>query len=143
MELPESTGGYEMRVPLSGNGVAATPTAADVELLAGTASASPLDGGVPSMDAKVVAGTRSYLGTLAKVNEMYASRRYELALIELVELERQHPEDARIQAMKGSLYLKLQKPRLAREAWQRALTLNPGDEGVAEALRELSASAQE
>ncbi len=39
--------------------------------------------------------------------------------------------------MKGSLYLKIGKKRLARETWQKALTVNPSDAGVAEALREL------
>jgi Flp pilus assembly protein TadD len=80
---------------------------------------------------------KSYLGTLAKVREMYASRRYELALVELVDLEASHPKDARLQAMKGSVYLKLGKAQLARESWQKALALDPEDPAVAEALRNL------
>ena len=72
-----------------------------------------------------------------KVREMYASRRYELALVELVDLEASHPKDARLQAMKGSVYLKLGKAQLARESWQKALALDPEDPAVAEALRTL------
>jgi predicted negative regulator of RcsB-dependent stress response len=40
--------------------------------------------------------------------------------------------------MKGSLYLKLGKHKLAREAWEKALQINPNDQALAEALRELS-----
>ena len=39
--------------------------------------------------------------------------------------------------MKGSVYQKLGKPLLARDAWQKALTLDPEDLAVAEALRNL------
>jgi Flp pilus assembly protein TadD len=69
---------------------------------------------------------------------MYAGRRYELALIEVVDLEKHYPDDARILAMKGSLYLKLGRTKLARETWEKALNLNPNDQLLAEALRELS-----
>jgi tetratricopeptide (TPR) repeat protein len=153
LELPESAGGYEMRIPL--DGLLESPTAADAELLAATApqrDAAPRtgldkpDGGAKPAAATAAAGTgqtapkelrKSYLATLAKVREMYASRRYELALVELVDLEGAHPKDARLQAMKGSLYLKLGKAKLAREAWQKALALDPDDPAVAEALRTL------
>jgi hypothetical protein len=40
--------------------------------------------------------------------------------------------------MKGSLYLKLGKRKLAREAWERAVVLNPSDLSLADALRELA-----
>jgi Tfp pilus assembly protein PilF len=39
--------------------------------------------------------------------------------------------------MKGSLYQKLGKIELAREAWKKALELDPTDVTVAEALRGL------
>jgi tetratricopeptide (TPR) repeat protein len=87
------------------------------------------------LDARAAARRKSYLGGIAKVSEMYASRRYELALIEVVNLETDYPNDARLLSMKGSLYLKLGKARLAREAWEKSLTINPDDAGVAEALR--------
>ncbi|MFL5313150.1 MAG: tetratricopeptide repeat protein [Myxococcales bacterium] len=145
LELPESAGGYEMRIPL--DGPLDSPTAADAELLASAADrqaaakTDPVSKGAPTAVAKAdatakVAG-KSYLGTLAKVREMYASRRYELALVELVDLEASHPKDARLQAMKGSVYLKLGKAQLARESWQKALALDPEDPAVAEALRTL------
>ena len=175
LELPESAGGYEMRIPL--DGPLDAPTAADSELLASAreadgaasrddraavdaggkakaknveaatasisrgeaAAASPTVAGSAAAPAEAIAKPRrkSYLGTLAKVREMYASRKYEMALVELVDLEPSYPNDERLQAMKGSLYLKLGKPQLARESWQKALTLDPDDAAVAEALRNL------
>ncbi len=120
VELPESTGGYEVRIPL-GPGIE-PPTAADQEMLGKT----PPDG-----------RSKSYLATLAKLSEMYAAHRYELALIEVVDLEQAYPKDARLLAMKGSLYQKLGKAALAREAWKKALEINPTDTTVAEALRAL------
>ena len=151
LELPESAGGYEMRIPL--DGPLESPTAADAELLAAApesaAVAKPAADAKPDGAAKPAATAaakaeaaakvprKSYLATLAKVREMYASRRYELALVELVDLEASNPKDARLQAMKGSLYLKLGKAPLARESWQKALALDPEDATVAEALRTL------
>jgi len=119
LELPESRGGYELRIPIE-PAPGETPTAADAEMLAG--GASPHKG---------------YLANLARIGEMYSAHKYEMALIELVDLEPSYPKDGRIQAMKGSLYQKLGKAKLAREAWQKALALDPADTGVAEALREL------
>ncbi len=151
LELPEGPGGYEVRVPL--DDATLQPTPADAQLLAGQRPASgPADATPPQavqpasagaagsgalLDAHAASKERSYLGHLARVSEMFSSRRYELALIEVVDLERLYPQDARLQAMKGSLYLKLRKPALAREAWQRALSLDPEDAVVAAALREL------
>lgn len=165
LELPEAAGGYEMRIPL--DGPLDAPTAADTELLAAartadgsmnrdTAKARDASGAAPALkpdtatsttaskvdvsasaDAAPKSPRKSYLGTLAKVREMYASRKYEMALVELVDLEPSHPNDARVQAMKGSLYLKLGKTQLARECWQKALALDPEDAAVAEALRTL------
>jgi tetratricopeptide (TPR) repeat protein len=142
VELPESAGGYEVRVPLAG-GPLEQMTSADEELLAdSTAKAAtgalPEAGSGKAVDAKGAAKKKSYLGSLAKVNEMYVAKKYELALIEVVSLEKEYPQDSRILSMKGSLYLKLGKHKLAREAWEKALQINPNDQALAEALRELS-----
>ena len=121
LELPEAAGGYEMSIPLAGP--LDSPTLADEEMLG------------PREPGKVKDPQKSYLATLAKVREMYASRRYEMALVEVVDLESAHPSDARLFAMKGSLYLKLGKKDLARTSWEKALSLDPKDAAVAEALR--------
>jgi tetratricopeptide (TPR) repeat protein len=120
VELPESTGGYEVRIPL-GPGIE-TPTLADQEMLGKTAAEGR---------------SKSYLATLAKLGEMYSAHRYELALIEVVDLEHAYPKDPRLLAMKGSLYQKLGKSSLAREAWKKALEIDPSNTTIAEALRAL------
>jgi tetratricopeptide (TPR) repeat protein len=152
VELPEGAGGYEVRLPISNGGPMEMLTPADEEMIAESVLKPPAPGpdgkkpaageAPPVVDAKRAANTRSYLGGVARVKEMFSSRRYELALIELVNLEQQYPNDARLLAMKGSLYLKVGKPKLAREAWEKALSINPEDPAVAEALRTLAAGEE-
>ena len=79
----------------------------------------------------------SYLLTLAKVKDLYRTRNYEIALVELVALEREYPNDERIMSMKGSLYDKLGRRQLAREAWEAVLVINPYNLQVTEALQRL------
>ncbi len=79
----------------------------------------------------------SYLLTLERVKELYRTRHYELGLVELVELEKQYPEDEHILSMKGSLYERLGNKPLARDAWQQVLRINPYNLAVLEALQRL------
>jgi tetratricopeptide (TPR) repeat protein len=149
VELPEGSGGYEVRLPISNGGPMEMLTPADEEMLAEAMQSAAPEGKKPAggeaaqlVDAKKAAATRSYLGGVARVKEMFSSRRYELALIELVNLEQQYPNDARLLAMKGSLYVKVGKPKLAREAWEKSLSINPEDPAVAEALRTLASGEE-
>ena len=87
---------------------------------------------------KPPAAKASYLLTLARVKYMYRARQYELALVELVELERQYPDDEHILSMKGSLAERLGQKQMAREAWQQALRINPYNLAILEALQRLS-----
>lgn len=121
VELPETTGAYELRIPLEDT----KGTQADERLLAGGSWSS-------SDPAK-----KSYLAGLAHVRELYDLRKYELAFIDLNDLEQGYPNDSRLLAMKGTLYLKLGRTKLARETWQHAVTLDPNDTQTAEALRGL------
>lgn len=146
MILPDQAGGYQVAVPLELRGKVVEYSEADEELIRDMDREKLAKSGEdpakadPNSDigARIDARRGSYLGGLARVNEMYASRKFELALIELVRLERGYPNDARILAMKGSLYLKLGKNKLARDAWEKALVQNPDDESVADALRNLA-----
>ena len=88
-------------------------------------------------DDKPPAAKASYLLTLARVKELYRTRQYELALVELTELDRQYPDDEHILSMKGSLYERLGNKNLAREAWQQTLRINPYNLAVLEALQRL------
>jgi tetratricopeptide (TPR) repeat protein len=92
--------------------------------------------GAPGAD-KPLGQRASYLLTLAKVKDLYRNRHYELALVELVELEKQYPNDEHILSMKGSLHERLGNKNLARDAWQQALSLNPFNLAVLEALKRL------
>lgn len=80
----------------------------------------------------------SYLAGLAEVRELYRTRNYEVALVKLVELERQYPRDERLLAMKGSLYRQLGRAELARQAWEDVLKLNPDNQAVIDALQRLA-----
>jgi len=88
-------------------------------------------------DDKPASAKSSYLLTLARVKELYRTRQYELALVEIGELDRQYPDDEHILSMKGSLYERLGNKNLAREAWQQTLRINPYNLAVLEALQRL------
>jgi tetratricopeptide (TPR) repeat protein len=88
-------------------------------------------------DDKPASAKASYLLTLARVKDLYRSRQYELALVELTELDRQYPDDEHILSMKGSLYERLGNKNLARESWQQTLRINPYNLAVLEALQRL------
>jgi tetratricopeptide (TPR) repeat protein len=88
-------------------------------------------------DDKPPSAKSSYLLTLARVKELYRTRQYELALVEIGELDRQYPDDEHILSMKGSLYERLGNKNLAREAWQQTLRINPYNLAVLEALQRL------
>ena len=88
-------------------------------------------------DDKPTSAKASYLLTLARVKDLYRTRQYELALVELAELDKQYPEDEHILSMKGSLYERLGNKNLAREAWQQTLRINPYNLAVLEALQRL------
>jgi hypothetical protein len=85
----------------------------------------------------------SYLAGIAHVRELYRTRNYEVALIECVDLEREYPADEKLLAMKGSIFRKLGKPRLARETWEKVLAINPDNSTVADALRELAGDEEQ
>jgi hypothetical protein len=80
----------------------------------------------------------SYLVGVAQIRQLYDSRNFEVALIQLVDLEKDYPNDEKLLAMKGSIYKKLGKTRLARTTWERVLVLNPDNTVVAGALRQLA-----
>ena len=135
IEIPGNTGSgsFEAVVPLNlGQAAleqpAVPPTEADQEVApAPTAPEAGSEAGP----------TRSYLTALATVTTLFRKRQYEMALIELVKLEREFPDDERILEMKGTLYWRLRRPKLAREAWERMLTINPNNVAVAQALENL------
>ncbi len=151
IEIPayDATGAFQAVIPLDLASTAAPPVAppteADREVKASTPPAPETAGGpltgsgpaeAPGAAPRATPG-RSYLATLARVNELFRRRQYELALIDLVALDREYPDDERILEMKGTLYWKLGRRDLARDAWERVLALNPDNTAVAQALESL------
>jgi tetratricopeptide (TPR) repeat protein len=142
VEFPDVAVAYEVRIPLRGapapggapdDQVPTHMTAADREMMEERAVNAQTAGAQKPADKK----KRSYLGGIARVRDLYKTRNYELALIDVVDLEREYPNDTKIMAMKGSIYRKLGKTKLAREVWEKVLALDPDNATVADALREL------
>jgi len=89
-------------------------------------------------DNKAPPAKASYLLTLARVKDLYRAKQYELALVELAELDRQYPDDEHILSMKGSLYERLGNVPLARDGWQAALRIDSNNLSVMDALDRLN-----
>jgi hypothetical protein len=150
VRVPLKSGGYQMRLTGDREGL----TGADREIEeaeprkreASKAQIDPMYSFVdePLPKARPAAPARdpnrkkgSYLVGVAQIRQLYDSRNYEIALIQLVDLEKDYPNDEKLLAMKGSIYRKLGKTKLARQAWERVLALNPDNAVVASALRQL------
>lgn len=173
VELPETNGGYEVRIPVeSGETLTWDPhrlTDADKELLRamgrGTSipgdELGPVDvivgGGLgqqeaqspddpqqptPAASNETAAGSPaqsppSYLLGIEDINQLYRAGQYELALVRLSRLQKAYPEDVKLLAMKGTLWLRLGRPGLAREAWEQVLRIDPNNRTVLSALRQM------
>ena len=141
IEIPVSPGSpaFAARIPLDlgaaaeGSAPVGPASEADREIIDAKKAAGEA---VPEAAAEG-AEVSSYLQTLARVRALYQRRQYELALVELVALDRQYPDDARILAMKGTLYKKLGRLDEARRAWERVLVIDPDNRAVARALEAL------
>lgn len=79
----------------------------------------------------------SYLLGIDEVQRLFKAQNYELAMVRLTQLERAYPNDTKILSMKGTLWLKLGREELAREAWERVLQIEPDNRAVLEALKRL------
>lgn len=79
----------------------------------------------------------SYLHGISEVRRLYRTGNPEVAMIRLTELLRSYPDDLRLLAMKGTLWLRLGRPELARRAWEDVLRRDPDHPGVQSALRQL------
>jgi len=83
------------------------------------------------------ASTRpSYLLGIQEVGKLFKSKNYELAMVRIVQLEKAYPNDVKILSMKGTLWMKLGKKNLAREAWEQVLQIQPDNRAVIEALKQ-------
>lgn len=69
----------------------------------------------------------SYSLGLAKINEYYKQKQFELALIEINNLLSFYPTSIQLLKMKGTVHVKMQDLVLGERAWSKALELSPGD----------------
>ena len=79
----------------------------------------------------------SYFRGIDEAQRLFQAGQYEMAMVRIADLEEAYPNDVRIQAMKGTLWLRLGRENLARETWERVLQMDPDNEPVREALRRL------
>jgi tetratricopeptide (TPR) repeat protein len=161
VEIPDDAGKYDIQIPLAelspkGSVDSAThagpggkpinPATTDKELVAALPSLSkskPND--VALMDAALGVGSPdgpvqspSYSIGIAKVNEHFKSRNYELALVELNNLLAYYPNSPKLLKMKGTLLIKTGNRELAMKAWQRAADLSPADSALKRSLDRLN-----
>ena len=85
---------------------------------------------------------QSYLVGLEKARQLFKAQKYELAIIALKSLDQDYPNDITIKSMLGTLWLQLNQPVLAREAWEAALKINPNNRAVIQALKQLQRSLE-
>lgn len=161
VEIPENSGKYDIAIPLaeisgkpstsSGNTSARdakgmNPATTDKELVAALpdlAKNKPdetamLDSafGVGSPEGPVQ--SPSYTIGIAKVNQLYRERSFELALIELNNLLAFYPNSPKLLKMKGTLLVKTGNRDLAMRSWQRAYDLTPGDMALKRSIDRLN-----
>lgn len=91
----------------------------------------------PRSDAQPARTRQSYLVGLEKARQLFNARKYELAIIALKSLDEDYPNDITIKSMLGTLWLQLNQPTLAREAWEAALKIDPNNRSVIQALKQL------
>lgn len=166
VELPEVATGYELRIPFKDQkkgeanrggvsfGNTEGLTEADKEIIAAmrrrnldTESEGIFDQQGRSLDgtntnktqnAEPTPARQSYVKGIEKARNLFESRKYEMALLALKELDRDYPNDLQIKSMLGTLWLQLNQPDLARESWEAALKIDPQNKNLIEALRQLT-----
>lgn len=79
----------------------------------------------------------SYTLGLAKINQLYTTKRHELALIEIDNLLGFYPNSPKLYKMKGTVLVKLQEWNQAEQAWLKALALTPQDNVLRKSLTHL------
>ena len=94
----------------------------------------------PSAEEGVRKTSDNSTASMANVHALYLAGKFDLALAEIAQLEAKSPEDVRLLSMKGTLFFKLKNRAQAREAWEKALSLQPDNENLLEALRVLDES---
>lgn len=112
VSLPAVSGGYEVRIPVGGG--EALPTAQRKPVL--------------SKD------SLEYKAALARVQQLFTKKSYDLALLELGKLRADFPDDPKLLAMEGTIHFKQGDKEKAQQAWEKAAQLDPDNETVLDML---------
>jgi len=80
----------------------------------------------------------SYTLGIARVNQHFKNRDFELALVELNNLLAFYPNSPKLLKMKGTLLIKTGNRELAMKSWQRALDLSPTDSALKTSINNLN-----
>lgn len=159
VEIPDDASRYDIQIPLAELSPAGTsptalsssqpglnPATTDKELVAALPSlAKSKPGETAVMDAAFGVGTPegpvqspSYSLGIAKVNQYYREKNFELALVELNNLIAFYPNSAKLLKMKGTLLIKTGNRDLAMKSWQRAYDLAPNDSALKRSIDRLN-----
>ena len=161
VEIPENGGRYDIAIPLaeiSGKARAPgsigstrdsrgmNPATTDKELvsaLPALAKSKPDD--TAMLDSAFGVGepegpvqSPSYTMGIARVNQLFREKNFDLALIELNNLVSFYPNSPKLLKMKGTLLIKTGNRDLAMRSWQRAYDLVPGDLGLKRSIDRLN-----
>ncbi|MCX6117140.1 MAG: hypothetical protein NT027_06340 [Proteobacteria bacterium] len=160
VEIPDAGNGYDIQIPLASlnppttsealaigakNGKVPSPVSTDKELVNSLPSISKTHGeDLSILDAAMGVGSPegpiqapSYTLGLARANQYFRDRNYDLALMEVNNLIAFYPNSPKLLKMKGTLLLKTGNQELAAKAWQKANRLAPSDKALASAVKRL------
>lgn len=161
VEIPDNAGRYDIQIPMaelsprgSADAVAAAnlnnktpnPATTDKELVAALPALSKSKPGETAMmDTAFGVGSPegpvqspSYSIGIARVNQYFRERNFELALVELNNILAFYPNSPKLLKMKGTLLIKTGNRELAMQSWQRALDLAPTDSSLKRSIDRLN-----
>ena len=161
VEIPDDANRYDIQIPLASlsptgstdsklrtraDGKPINPGTTDKELVGALPSLSKMKPNETAMmDAAFGVGSPegpvqspSYTLGMAKVNDHFRDRNFELALVELNNLIAFYPNSPKLLKMKGTLLIKTGNRDLAMSSWQRASDLAPQDAALQRSITLLS-----
>jgi tetratricopeptide (TPR) repeat protein len=86
--------------------------------------------GLLPTDDSANSGDKSYLATMDHIKQLYKTARYEAALMELDDLIRLYPTDAKLYQMRGTLFDRSGRMDLAVKSWNQAVRLDPNNQSL-------------
>jgi tetratricopeptide (TPR) repeat protein len=162
VEIPDNSAKYDIQIPLaelspmnsqpfgatlpSADSKRLNPANTDQELISALPDLGKAKSGKTEMlDAAFGVGkpegpiqSPSYTLGIARINQHFKSRNFELALVELNNLLAFYPNSPKLLKMKGTLLVKTGNRELAMKSWQRALDLAPGDLALKNSIHRLN-----